>query len=85
MEHTGDRNSSTNFECIQCNYRTIRHSQYTRHLLTALHKRRCMDTIEDNASAGFACSCGNIYKYKRGLHRLKRKMRQKRSYYLYIL
>jgi hypothetical protein len=32
-----------------------------------------MDTIEDNSSAGFTCSCGNIYKYKRGLSKHKTK------------
>jgi hypothetical protein len=32
-----------------------------------------MDTIVDNSSAGFACSCGNIYKYKRGLSKHKTK------------
>ena len=61
------------FECKNCNYTTIRQSQYTRHLLTALHKRRHMEPDECNATTEFVCSCGNKYKYKRGLSKHKQK------------
>ena len=73
MEQPGAANSSSNFECKNCNYTTIRQSQYTRHLLTALHKRRHMEPDEDNNATEFVCSCGNKYKYKRGLSKHKQK------------
>ena len=73
MEQPGAVNSSSKFECKNCNYTTIRQSQYTRHLMTALHKRRHMEPDECNTATEFVCSCGNKYKYKRGLSKHKQK------------
>jgi len=65
------------YECKNCNYTTIRQSQYTRHLMTALHNRRHMEPDECNTVTEFVCSCGNKYKYKRGLSKHKQKCYEK--------
>ena len=61
------------FECKNCNYTTIRHSQYTRHLTTAKHVRMTADVKNVQNSSTHICDCGKEYKYRQGLfsHRKK--------------
>ena len=61
------------FECKNCNYTTIRHSQYTRHLTTAKHIRMTSDDKTGLNSSTHICDCGKEYKYRQGLfsHRKK--------------
>ena len=71
--------SSNKFCCIKCDYNTIRKSQYDRHLSTAKHIRIHMDSKMDTEKVPllFKCNCGNIYKYRQGLVKHKKKCSQK--------
>jgi hypothetical protein len=61
------------FECKNCNYTTIRHSQYTRHITTAKHIRMTTNDKTVLNSSIHICDCGKEYKYRQGLfsHRKK--------------
>ena len=67
--------SSKIFCCINCDYNTIRKSQYERHLSTSKHIRIHMDSKMDSEKVHkkFECNCGNIYKYRQGLVKHKKK------------
>ena len=67
--------SSNIFCCINCHYNTVRKSQYDRHLTTAKHKKILMDSKMDSKKVPltFQCNCGNIYKYRQGLVKHKKK------------
>jgi hypothetical protein len=66
------------FVCIFCNFKCSKKSNYNIHLTTLKHQNGIKQqqkiqekTPEDNAD--FVCNCGNIYKYKSGLYRHKKK------------
>jgi len=66
--------SSNIFSCIICDFKCSRHSQYNRHLLTPKHIKSAnkITTSYDlvpKSSNDFVCECGNIYKYRQGLHK----------------
>ena len=75
------------FECKMCCYKTIRESQYNRHLLTSKHLIKC-EKNEENVEGykneniminlvpnieDTKCSCGKEYKHYSGLWRHKKK------------
>ena len=66
-----------NYVCEFCDYNTIRYSEYTRHLLTAKHKRITMDNAEitknHEESKNYVCNCGKKYNYSSGLSKHKKK------------
>ena len=73
--------SSKNFLCKKCNYKTCRKSQYTRHLSTDKHKKMENDSkmvVNDSVSVlksskqNFTCNCGKVYKYDSGYYRHKK-------------
>ena len=66
--------SSKKFICKCCDYNTSRLSQYTRHVLSAKHKKLEISTDFNNLStdfnkksSNFECQCGKIYKERTGL------------------
>ena len=72
-----------NFECKMCCYKTIRESQYNRHLLTSKHLIKCEKNVEGYENENIInlvpsveetkCSCGKEYKHYSGLWRHKKK------------
>jgi hypothetical protein len=71
--------SSENFTCKCCDYNTSRLSQYTRHVLSAKHKKLEISTDFNNSSTDFnkksskfECQCGKVYKERTGLWRHKK-------------
>jgi hypothetical protein len=75
LENEDDEKKSGNYLCKKCNYYTTRHSQYLRHLKTNKHKEITPYCNKDDTkdSSGFSCICGNIYSYKPGLYKHKKK------------
>jgi len=71
--------SSTGFCCKDCDYFTSRSSQYDRHLLTAKHVRIQNELQKGSESSLpiYKCNCGNIYKYRQGLVKHKKKCIEK--------
>jgi hypothetical protein len=65
-------NKSPNYECIKCNYKCSKLSEWNRHEMTRKHK---LVTFSDAkiATAQHVCECGNTYKHRQGLsfHRKK--------------
>jgi len=64
--------------CEKCNYKTNRHSEYNRHLLTAKHNaEQQMEQMEQSKSPKitkrFICDCGKTYKVSSGLYKHKKK------------
>lgn len=60
------------FSCKICNYKTIRESQYERHVKTKKHKNNVINNGED-INKTYKCNCGNEYKYASGLSKHKKK------------
>lgn len=62
--------SSDKFSCSDCDYTTIRKSQFERHLLTLKHKlltntNKKVQKVQDDKS--FKCVCGSSYKFASSL------------------
>ena len=79
MLKSSEPESSANFECEYCNYRTSRKSQYDRHLDTPKHKKREKSTFCQQMSQKinqeclkYVCECGKEYKERTGLWRHKK-------------
>jgi hypothetical protein len=72
--------SSRIFECVFCDYKTCRKSQYERHLQTDKHKNNKNGSkmivndnyLVQNSSKLYYCSCGKVYKYDSGYYRHKK-------------
>ena len=61
------------FQCICCDYTSIRNSQYERHILTAKHLKMANDNKNVQESSNkYECECGNIYKNRHNLSRHKK-------------
>jgi hypothetical protein len=63
--------------CNFCNFKCSKYSDYTRHLLTAKHKRMTNDdaknAVNNDTTNGYKCDCGKMYRYRQGLHQHKKK------------
>ena len=67
--------------CIFCDYSTSKHNDYSKHLLTAKHKKNENDSKmivnhgvnSQKVAKAFKCECGNEYKYDSGYYRHKKK------------
>jgi len=70
------KNASEYF-CKFCNFKCSKYSDYTRHLLTAKHKRMTNDdaknAVNNDTNNGYKCECGKMYRYRQGLHQHKKK------------
>ena len=49
------------FYCEKCKYKTVRKSQFDRHLISTKHKNENFNVPK--CSASFMCSCENTYKF----------------------
>ena len=61
--HCATKKSSEIFRCESCQYETIRHSQYERHLLTSKHNMK----ISGNKPEYKCNNCLNVYKHQSSL------------------
>ena len=74
MDNKKFKKVRNNFVCLDCDYNTIRQSQYDRHILTPKHKRIILDNNMDNkiVQNHFQCHCGRKYNYLSGLCKHKK-------------
>ena len=63
------------YYCDICDYNTGKLSSYKKHLSTAKHLRIHLDSKMDSEKVAitFQCNCGNVYKYRQGLVKHKKK------------
>lgn len=63
------------FECIKCNFKCCKQSNYVKHLLTRKHKMMTNDDTEnaEKCQKPYSCICGKSYKHRQGLSVHKRK------------
>lgn len=65
------------FECVKCNFKCSKQSDYTRHILTRKHKMIVNDSENDSKKTPknakpYKCECGKEYKYDSGYYRHKK-------------
>ena len=68
--------SSSIYECKMCAYKTVRESQFERHLLTAKHKKltNLTEKVPKSSETNFQCDiCNKHYKSRMGLWSHKKK------------
>ena len=68
--------SSSIYECEKCAYKTVRESQFERHLLTAKHKKltNLTEKVPKSSENKFQCDiCNKYYKSRMGLWSHKKK------------
>jgi uncharacterized Zn-finger protein len=58
--------------CEKCNYKTIRKSQYERHLQTKKHNDNKKINCDNIKIRTYECKCGNVYKHLPNLSRHKK-------------
>ncbi len=78
MEIFGNKKMPKNaekFYCKICNFKCNKQSNWDKHLLTAKHKRKLLETKwkPENAPNTFTCECGKKYSSKSGLWKHKQK------------
>ena len=69
--------NAEDYYCKFCKFKCSKYSDYTRHLLTAKHKRMTNDdaknAVKNDTVNGYKCDCGKMYRYRQGLHQHKKK------------
>ena len=73
MTYKKSSKSSIFFVCECCNYKTVRKSQYDRHLFTAKHKILTNTSNKVPKSSEYICECGKIYKHRQSLNNHKKR------------
>jgi predicted RNase H-like nuclease (RuvC/YqgF family) len=75
----GQKNKNI-FECLICQFKSLKKNHYNRHLETEKHKKRIIsnNNLCENGQKGyfkekFSCECGKIYKHKPNLYAHKKK------------
>jgi hypothetical protein len=67
------------FQCVCCDFKCFKKSNYTTHILTAKHLKRYnmiqndTEKMPKNAGTEYRCECGRIFSYHSGLWRHKKK------------
>lgn len=56
------------FNCKECNFNSVRKSQYVRHIKTEKHIRLTNENNIQPVKKEYKCECGNIYKHRPSLH-----------------
>ena len=80
METNSVLKSSHEFNCEFCDYKSCRESQYNRHLLTAKHIRKQMETNSfQKVPDLLSCECGRSFKTKSGLWKHKKTCKNKEN------
>ena len=68
--------NSKKFVCKNCDYKTMRKSQYERHLMTSKHIKNENTDVKSSESSKcyiFQCKCGKSYKHSQSLYNHKKK------------
>lgn len=65
--------NSQKFLCESCDYKTVRKSQYERHLMTLKHKILTSAYEIVPKSSKYSCKCGKEYKHRQSLYTHKQK------------
>ena len=73
MTYKKSSKSSVFFVCECCKYKTVRKSQYDRHLFTAKHKILTNTSDKVPKSSEYICECGKIYKHRQSLNNHKKR------------
>ena len=71
METEKSSLSSNKYYCEKCDYSCLYSSEYERHLGTAKHRRKQMET--KSVESKIQCECGNEYSNRSGLFKHKKK------------
>ena len=78
MDYILTPKNANKFNCETCDFRCSKQSEYDRHLSTRKHQKNYKGVTMDynltqkNAN-NFECECGNIYKFRQGLYKHKKK------------
>jgi len=72
METKKVAKSSNIFECIICNYKTDKNSNYKKHLLTRKHSEKQMETKTSSKVAFLYCDCEQRFRTRSGLWKHKK-------------
>ena len=81
MDSKNSPKLAKNFHCIVCDYSSSKINDYSKHLLTAKHKKNENDSKmivnyglkSPKVAEKYKCECGNKYKYDSGYYRHKKK------------
>lgn len=75
LDNEDNVKSSKKYRCCICDYNTSRYSQYIRHVGTDKHKKITLSSSQliKQVQNSFLCECGNMYLYKSGLCKHKKK------------
>jgi hypothetical protein len=70
--------NATNYECELCDFKCSKQSEWNRHIMRPKHLNNLQMMKNDNIKPAilnehFTCDCGNIYNFKSGLYRHKKK------------
>jgi len=71
--------NAANFECIKCDFKCCKQSEFDRHLVTRKHKMLTnTDTgLTEKTPTNFLCECGKMYKHRQSLSFHKKKCQEK--------
>ena len=72
METKKVAKSSIIFECIKCNYKTDKKSNFSKHLLTRKHSEKQMETKTSPKVAFLYCDCEQRFRTRSGLWKHKK-------------
>ena len=83
LDNEDNIKSSKKYMCSDCDYNTSRYSQYIRHLETDKHRKITLSNSQliKKVQNSFTCECGNIYLYKSGLCKHKKKCEYNKKAY----
>jgi hypothetical protein len=77
MDYIKGAKGANILKCESCNYVCSKQYNYDRHIATAKHKMMTnglqMDEKKEQKEPEYSCICGNIYKYRQGLNKHKKK------------
>ena len=63
--------TSNHFHCVKCDFKCSYYSEYERHLGTAKHRRKQLETKKNEIK--IHCECGKEYSNRSGLFKHKKK------------
>jgi len=67
---------SQNFICVNCDYKTCKKSDYSKHLLTLKHQNvdKCLhENLKSLKNKKYVCECGNNYSHRQSFYVHKKK------------
>jgi hypothetical protein len=74
MTYKNNKKDNTLYECLFCNYNTLKKGDYGRHIQTEKHKNNeLLINITEKTSKCYNCGCGKTYKHNQSLYNHKKK------------